>query len=84
MSEKPESGEKRPPTAEEVMKWQSQDLARRRRQTRHGTVFHEHLDLAQTEAEDRARKRAHPTSGSTTTLPVRTGFQGQRPPKPGE
>ena len=78
----PGSGERRPPTAEEMLQWQKADLERRQRKPKGGTLIVEHLDLEETAALDRARKRAHPTSGSTSVIPVRTGFQGQTPPRP--
>ena len=45
-------------------------------------TIHEHLNLDQTDSEDRARRRVHPTSGSTKEIPDRWSSHGEPPQKP--
>ncbi|OGM15276.1 hypothetical protein A2V56_03940 [Candidatus Woesebacteria bacterium RBG_19FT_COMBO_42_9] len=87
MPEEPGSGETRPGASlADILGMQQENAARKNRRDnpRHGTRIDERLNLEQADALDRARKRAHPTSGSTTSIPDRWSSTGQKPQRPGE
>ena len=85
MPGEPGSGEKQPPSLADVLRWGEQNAARKHRRDnpRQGTEIHEHLDLDQADASDRQRRREHPTTGSTQSIPDRWTSTGKKPEQPG-
>ena len=69
---------------EDILRMQRENAERKQNRDNpaHGTVIHGHVNLDQADAEARARRRQHPTSGSTESIPDRWTSTGSKPPKP--
>jgi len=78
---------KKPPSANDILKWKKQDKKRResKKEKRKGSPeIHDHLDVGETIKEEKNRKRRHPAGHNRPGLPPGTTTSGPRPLTPEE